>query len=56
MNYKKILLNIFAGIWIAGVIVQQICWISTGSYNADSFIWAIIELSFPYLIFKVMED
>lgn len=56
MNYKKILLSIFAIIWIIGVIAQQICWISTGSYNTDSFIWAIIELSFPYLIFKVMED
>ena len=56
MNYKKILLSIFAVIWIVGVIAQQIYWVSIDSYNADSFIWAIIELSFPYLIFKAMED
>ena len=56
MNYKKILLSIFAVIWIVGVIVQQIYWVSISSYNTDAFIWAIIELSFPYLIFKAMED
>ena len=56
MNYKKILLNIFAIIWTVGVIAQQIYWVSIGSYNTTSFIWAIIELSFPYLIFKAVED
>ena len=56
MNYKKILLSIFAIIWTVGVIAQQIYWVSIGNYNTTSFIWAIIELSFPYLIFKAVED
>ena len=55
MNYKKILLSIFAIIWTVGVLVQQIYWIST-SYNIVSFIIAIIEMSLPYIIFKTMED
>ena len=56
MNYKKILLSIFAVIWTVGVIAQQIYWVSIGSYNASAFIWTIMELSFPYLIFKAVED
>lgn len=55
MNYKKILLSIFAIIWTVGVLVQQIYWISIG-YNVASFIIAIIEMSLPYIIFKIMED
>ena len=55
MNYKKILLSIFAIIWTVGVLVQQIYWIST-SYNIVSFIIAMIEMSLPYIIFKIMED
>ena len=56
MNYKKILLIVFTIIWTIGVIVQQIYWISMGSYNVAAFIWTIMELSFPYLIFKALED
>ena len=55
MNYKKILLSIFAIVWTVGVLVQQIYWISI-SYNIVSFIIAIIEMSLPYIIFKIMED
>ena len=55
MNYKKILLSVFAIIWTVGVLVQQIYWIST-SYNIVSFIIAMIEMSLPYIIFKIMED
>ena len=56
MNYKKILLIIFAIIWTIGVMAQQIYWVSMGSYNTATFIWTIMELSFPYLIFKALED
>lgn len=56
MDLKKILLGIFAILWTIGVMAQQIYWVSIGSYNAATFIWTIIELSFPYLIFKALED
>lgn len=56
MDYKKLLFSVFASIWTVGVLVQQIYWISTNSYNIAAFIIAIIEMSLPYIIFKMMED
>lgn len=56
MDLKKILLSIFALLWTIGVLAQQIYWIQTGGYSAIAFLWAIIELGVPYLIFKAMED
>ena len=56
MDYNKILFSIFASIWTVGVLAQQIYWISTNSYNIAAFIIAIIEMSLPYIIFKMMED
>lgn len=56
MNYKKVLFGIFAVIWIAGVLIQQIYWISTGIYNIVTFIWAIVELGIIYLVVKAMEE
>ena len=56
MDYKKVLFGIFAAIWIAGVLIQQIYWISTGIYNIVTFIWAIVELGIIYLVFKLMEE
>lgn len=56
MDYKKLLFSIFASIWIVGVLVQQIHWIFINSYNITTFIIAIIEMSLPYIIFKMMED
>ena len=56
MDYKKLLFSIFASIWTVGVLAQQIYWISTKSYNIAAFIIAIIEISLPYIVFKMMED
>lgn len=56
MDYKKLLFSVFASIWIVGVLVQQIHWIFINSYNITTFIIAIIEMSLPYIIFKMMED
>ena len=56
MDYNKILFSIFASIWTVGVLAQQIYWISTNSYNIAAFIIAIIEISLPYIVFKMMED
>ena len=56
MDYKKLLFSIFASIWTVGVLAQQIYWISTNSYNIAAFIIAIIEISLPYIVFKMMED
>ena len=56
MDLKKILLSIFTLLWTIGVIAQQIYWISTNSYNIAAFIIAIIEISLPYIVFKMMED
>ena len=56
MDYKKLLFSVFASIWTVGVLVQQIYWISTNSYNIAAFIIAIIEISLPYIVFKMMED
>lgn len=51
MNYKKILFYIFILVWGLGIVVQQICWILHGNYNFIAFIWGLIELSIPYLIY-----
>ena len=56
MDYKKLLFSVFASIWTVGVLVQQIHWIFINSYNITTFIIAIIEMSLPYIIFKMMED
>ena len=56
MDYKKLLFSVFASIWIVGILAQQIYWISINSYNITAFIIAIIEISLPYIIFKMMED
>ena len=56
MDYKKLLFSVFAIIWTVGVLAQQIYWISTNSYNIAAFIIAIMEISLPYIIFKMMED
>ena len=56
MDYKKLLFSIFASIWTVGVLAQQIYWISTNSYNIAAFIIAIIEISLPYIVFKMIED
>ena len=56
MDYKKLLFSVFASIWIVGVLIQQIHWIFINSYNITTFIIAIIEMSLPYIIFKMMED
>ena len=56
MDYKKLLFNVFAIIWTIGVLEQQIYWISTNNYNITAFIIAIIEMSLPYIVFKIMED
>ena len=56
MDYKKLLFSVFASIWIVGILVQQIHWIFINSYNITTFIIAIIEMSLPYIIFKMMED
>ena len=56
MDYNKILFSVFASIWTVGVLAQQIYWISINSYNITAFIVAIIEMSLPYIIFKMMED
>ena len=56
MDYKKLLFGVFASIWTVGVLAQQIYWISTNSYNIAAFIVAIIEISLPYIVFKMMED
>ena len=56
MDYKKLLFSVFASIWTVGVLVQQIYWISINSYNIAAFIIAIIEMSLPYIVFKMMED
>lgn len=56
MDYKKLLFSVFASIWIVGVLAQQIYWISINSYNITAFIIAIVEISLPYIVFKMMED
>ena len=56
MDYKKLLFSVFAIIWTVGVLAQQIYWISINSYNITAFIIAIVEISLPYIIFKMMED
>ena len=56
MDCKKLLFSVFASIWTVGVLAQQIYWISTNSYNIAAFIIAIIEISLPYIVFKMMED
>ena len=56
MDYKKLLFSVFASIWTVSVLAQQIYWISINSYNITAFIIAIIEISLPYIIFKIMED
>lgn len=56
MDYKKLLFSVFASIWIVGVLAQQIYWISINSYNITAFIIAVIEISLPYIVFKIMED
>ena len=56
MDYKSLLFSVFASIWTVGVLAQQIYWISTNSYNIAAFIIAIIEISLPYIVFKMMED
>ena len=56
MDYKKLLFSVFASIWTVGVLAQQIYWLSTNSYNITAFIIAIIEMSLPYIVFKIMED
>ena len=56
MDYKELLFSVLASIWTVGVLAQQIYWISTNSYNIAAFIIAIVEISLPYIVFKMMED
>lgn len=57
MHYGKILFYIFSILWELGVVIQQICWIIDGNYNFTAFIWGLIEIWFPYLIYKaIVED
>ena len=56
MNYKELLSGASARIWTVGVLAQQIYWISINSYNITAFIIAIMEISLPYIVFKMMED
>ena len=57
MHYGKILFYIFSIVWEIGVAVQQIYWIIDGHYSFTAFIWAIMEATFPYIIYKsAMED
>ena len=57
MHYGKILFYIFSILWELGVVIQQVCWIIDGNYSFTAFIWGLIEIWFPYLIYKaIMED
>lgn len=56
MHYGKILFYIFSILWELGVIIQQVCWILDGNYNFIAFIWGLIEIWFPYLIYKTIAE
>lgn len=55
MNYKKILLSIIYALWIGFITAQQIFWIIEDRYNFLAFVWYLIMLVFPYLIYKYWE-
>ena len=52
MHYGKNLFYIFSIIWEIGVAIQQIYWIIDRHYSLATFIWAIMEAMFPYIIYK----
>ena len=54
MNYEKILFYIFILVWGLVIVIQHICWILHENYNFVTFIWGLIELSIPYLIYKTI--
>ena len=57
MHYGKILFYIFSILWELGVVIQQVYWMIDGNYSFTAFIWGLIEIWFPYLIYKaIMED
>lgn len=56
MHYKKILFYIFSILWELGVVIQQVCWIIDGNYSFTAFIWGLIEILFPYLIYKAIAE
>lgn len=56
MHYGKILFYIFSILWELGVVIQQVYWMIDGNYNFTAFIWGLIEIWFPYLIYKAITE
>ena len=54
MNFR-VLFTIAYIIWVIAVLIQQICWIYSESYNSLSLIWGIMAIFMPYLIFKISD-
>lgn len=52
MNYKKILLSIIYAVWVCIATLQQIYWISQGTYNFFALVWYTIIVLTPYFIYK----
>lgn len=55
MNLLRFIYVICSLLWTALVLIQQISWIANG-YNVSSFIICVMELLFPYFIYKVITD
>ena len=56
MDYKKVLFCTISAIWELLVLVQQVYWIIDGNYSFIAFIWGLIEIWFPYLIYKAIAE
>ena len=57
MNYKDFLFYTTSVIWESLVLIQQVYWIRDGNYSFIDFIWGVIGLLIPYIIYKsVIED
>ena len=57
MNYKDFLFYTTSVIWESLVLIQQVYWIREGNYSFIDFIWGVIGLLIPYIIYKsVIED
>ena len=52
MNYKKILLIIAHAVWVCIATLQQIYWISQGTYNFFALVWYAIIVLTPYFVYK----
>lgn len=52
----KILFWIIVILWVGTILLQQYLWWTTGEWGPLCFIWAVIALGLPVLVYLAFED